>query len=106
MTRPGSSAISAPTSVKEHVTPPRSRYVSAVVAASGLIDLEVCADVEALSALVPLPEDPRLRDEVKRLQKRIDRVAALSRAERTTDALALEALRAGLRADTLRGIYD
>ncbi len=51
----------------------------AVGAASALTPMAACADVAALDALVPLPDDPSQRERVLAVGRRLDEVEALSR---------------------------
>jgi serine/threonine-protein kinase len=60
----------------------------AVQATSGLVPIGACADVDALAAAVPPPEDPRVRRRVEELRRRLDAVEALSWAGKPTEALA------------------
>jgi len=51
----------------------------AVTAASALPGFDRCADLEALRAVYPPPEDPELRDQIAALETRADEVEALER---------------------------
>ncbi|HEX5748874.1 MAG TPA: serine/threonine-protein kinase [Archangium sp.] len=61
----------------------------AVQAALSLPPLAYCEDARALTADVPPPEDPAVREKVEALQARVDRLEALDLAGRYTEALAL-----------------
>ncbi len=61
----------------------------AVGAASQLIDIATCADVEALSAAKPAPEDPDLRSRVERTRAQITRAEAMALAGKSREAMTL-----------------
>jgi serine/threonine-protein kinase len=61
----------------------------AVQVADGLVPIASCADLEALTARVPPPEDPAVRARVAALAPRVDRIEALARAARYKEGLAL-----------------
>ncbi|HEX8703798.1 MAG TPA: serine/threonine-protein kinase [Myxococcaceae bacterium] len=73
--------------------PDRELVPKAVQVAQSLPPLEYCADVKALTAAVPPPEDPALRVKAESLQQELDGLEALLDAGKYKDALA--------RADTL-----
>jgi len=52
-----------------------------------LVDLEVCADVDALTAARPPPEDARTRKRVDAIRGRIDEASALLRAGKYDESL-------------------
>ncbi len=60
----------------------------AVEASEALTPLDGCADVEALSATDPLPDDPRARAQVEALRRELDRIKAERDAGRYDAALA------------------
>jgi tetratricopeptide (TPR) repeat protein/predicted Ser/Thr protein kinase len=60
----------------------------AAQASQSLPPLEDCADDKALTAAVPLPEDPAVRAKVKALQEKEDRVEALLGAGKYKEGLA------------------
>ena len=60
---------------------------------ANLPPLDLCADLEALTAPVPLPEDPEARLEIERIEARLADVDASIHAGKYTDALhAIETL--------------
>ncbi len=59
----------------------------AVSAATGLPDLQNCADFKALTAVRPPPSDPALRAKVKVLQERLEKSHALESAGKYQQAL-------------------
>ena len=61
----------------------------AVLFAHALPSISYCADTEALSATVPLPEAPQQRDRISALRARLAEVASHQRAGRFKQALAL-----------------
>ncbi len=61
----------------------------AVQAVSGLGAVQACADVEALTAQVPVPSDPEVQTRVAAVRKKLARVRALAQAGRYEDGLAL-----------------
>ena len=67
----------------------------AVRAASDLGRLERCADVQALTARVPLPVDPGLRTRVGAVERSLARAKALRGAGKYTEALAVAREAAG-----------
>lgn len=70
-----------------HVDP--STVDGALQAAHALGPLERCSDTEALLAVVPPPADEGVREEVARLQARLDRVRVLTFAGRYREGLGL-----------------
>jgi serine/threonine-protein kinase len=75
--------------------PDRELVPKAVQVAQSLPPLEYCADVKALTAAVPPPEDPALRAKAESLQQELDGLEALLDAGKYKEALA--------RADALLG---
>jgi eukaryotic-like serine/threonine-protein kinase len=71
----------------------------AVQAAAGLGRLERCADVQALTARVPLPADRRLRARVEAVQRDLARAKALRAAGKYGDGLAVARQVSGRTAD-------
>ena len=63
----------------------------AVQAVHELAPLEACADVEALTARVPLPDDPAVRADVDESRRRLSTARAMQAAGRFDEALALTA---------------
>ncbi|MEM9489356.1 MAG: serine/threonine-protein kinase [Myxococcota bacterium] len=60
---------------------PTGRVLDRATSAAGeLRPIAACADVEALSAIVPLPDDPAIRAQVATLRQRLSRAEALRRA--------------------------
>jgi tetratricopeptide (TPR) repeat protein len=59
----------------------------AVSATQSLPPLEPCADIKALSAVVPPPEEPSMRARVEALQVRMDRLETLRQAGQYGEAL-------------------
>lgn len=68
--------------------PDKDNVSKAVQAVQSLPPLEACADVKALTAAVPLPEDPAARTEVESLQVKVDHLEPLRTAGKYRDALA------------------
>ena len=62
---------------------------NAVDTVEGLRRIEACADLEALSARVPLPDEPRAKQEVAEIETELARVRVLTRSGRYVDALDL-----------------
>ncbi|MEM9458741.1 MAG: serine/threonine-protein kinase [Myxococcota bacterium] len=54
---------------------------------SAVVSPRICADVEMLSAMVPPPEDPRIRARVEHLHERLDAAAAAESAGRHASGL-------------------
>ena len=54
---------------------------------AGVVPTRTCADVEALAAMVPPPEDPRIRARVEHLHERLDAAAAAESAGRHASGL-------------------
>jgi tetratricopeptide (TPR) repeat protein/predicted Ser/Thr protein kinase len=75
--------------------PDRELVPKAVQVAQSLPPLEYCADVKALTAAVPPPEDPVLREKADSLQQELDGAEALLDAGKYKEALT--------RADALLG---
>ncbi len=61
----------------------------AVRAVTGLTGLAFCADAPALSAAIPPPADAATRIQVEKLRRRLDEAAALGKAGRYQDSLAV-----------------
>ncbi|MGB1276341.1 MAG: protein kinase domain-containing protein, partial [Nannocystaceae bacterium] len=69
---------------------PKAAVVSrAIEASDALTPLAGCADIEALAAPEPLPDDPRIRQQVSILRRQLDRGKALRDAGRYEDGLAI-----------------
>jgi len=66
----------------------REAVAHAVDAAFALPDLARCADVAALTAAVPRPDDPGLRTRVDAIERQLDHVSALQQAGLVPAALA------------------
>ena len=64
-----------------------ARLHKSVQAATELPDIEYCGDTTALTAAVPLPEDPEMRMRVKRFHERVDEIVALREAGRPREGL-------------------
>ena len=71
------------------VSPDAELIDKAVTAANGLPPIDDCADAEALTAAIPPPRDPRLRDTVAELRNRLDQAASLLSAGKYALALAI-----------------
>jgi serine/threonine-protein kinase len=71
--------------------PDSALIVRAVQVAQSLPPLEYCADVQALTAAVPPPEEPALRARVEQLQAQVDRLEALHEAAKYQEGLAVSA---------------
>jgi serine/threonine-protein kinase len=68
--------------------PDRDNLSKAVQVVQSLPPLSACADVKALTATVPLPEEPSVRAAVETLRVQVDRLAALRMAGQYREALA------------------
>ncbi|HYO72481.1 MAG TPA: serine/threonine-protein kinase [Archangium sp.] len=68
--------------------PDRDNLSKAVQVAQSLPPLSACADARALTATVPLPEEPSVRSRVEALRTQVDRLATLRTAGRYREALA------------------
>lgn len=66
----------------------RQVMAKAVLAAQKLPPLDACADVEALTAKVPPPRDPKLRQRVREVQALVAQSRALKIAGKLADSLA------------------
>jgi len=69
--------------------PDKALVSRAVQAAQSLPPLAYCADVRALTAAVPPPENPSVRAQVESLQQRLDRLEALHQTGQYAQGLAL-----------------
>jgi serine/threonine-protein kinase len=67
--------------------PDRDNLSKAVQAVQSLPPLEACADIKALTATVPPPEDPTLRARAEELQLQVDELETLRLAGRFRDGL-------------------
>jgi eukaryotic-like serine/threonine-protein kinase len=68
--------------------PTEDRLTKAVQAVQSLPPLEDCADAQALSSTIPLPEAPEARIRVQALQARLDQLETLRMAGSYAEALA------------------
>ncbi|AKJ01598.1 serine/threonine-protein kinase [Archangium gephyra] len=68
--------------------PDRDNLSKAVQVVQSLPPLSACADAKALTATVPLPEEPSVRTTVEALRAQVDRLATLRMAGRYREALA------------------
>ena len=68
--------------------PDRDNLSKAVQVVQSLPPLSACADAKALTATVPLPEEPSLRAPVEELRAQVDRLETLRLAGRYREALA------------------
>ena len=59
---------------------------NAISVSDGLASIEACADVEALTARVPPPDDPQVREEVEGLTAELSRARVLWRAGKDEEA--------------------
>ncbi len=69
--------------------PDRDTVSRAVQSAQSLPPLDACADLEALTATVPPPEDPAVRARAEALQVRVDRLETLRMAGKFREGLSL-----------------
>lgn len=71
-----------------------------VQASDALTPVSACADIDALASVTPLPDDPRVREDVEALREELDRIDAEARLGRIESGVA--ALRGAL--DTARAL--
>jgi tetratricopeptide (TPR) repeat protein len=62
---------------------------NAVGAAAGLTSVDTCADVRALEAIVPRPEDPSIKRKVEAIEAQLAQATALSKAGKIRPGLEL-----------------